>query len=206
MEQEPQWRLTIFVICRTLSELNEKYSNEYSKDDEDLTIDNHPMLQTPRILSVDEAIREHKSNNGDKQLAWKSFQYHSETDMVAKYWVGYYYYYGEIPELQQVNQQERTKIALEIFKETADEGNPSAQLRYGMCLWQDAKYSEAFKYLEMSAKAGNSTAMYNIGSAYWNGNFVSQDKIKGAEYLKHAAMQNQPKAIEMCKTNNIIYI
>jgi len=205
MEQEPQWRLTIFVICRTLSELNEKYSNEYSKDDEDLTIDNHPMLQTPRILSVDEAIREHKSNNGDKQLAWKSFQYHSETDMVAKYWVGYYYYYGEIPELQQVNQQERTKIALEIFKETADEGNPSAQLRYGMCLWQDAKYSEAFKYLEMSAKAGNSTAMYNIGSAYWNGNCVEQDQGKGAEYLKGAAMQNQPKAIEMCKTNNIPY-
>ncbi|CAI2170324.1 14929_t:CDS:2 [Funneliformis geosporum] len=213
MEQEPQWRPTIFLICRTLSDLNEKYSCLMPnsplpnlKDDEDLTIDNHPMSQTPRILSVEEAIQEHKSNNGNKQLAWQSFKHHSETNIDAKYWKGYYYFYGEIPELQQMDQQERNRIALEIFRETADKGNASAQLRYGMYLWQICNYSEAFKYLEKSAESGNSTAMYNIGSAYWNGNFVEQDKMKGANYLIEAAKKNQPKAIEMCRINKIIFI
>ena len=56
----------------------------------------------------------------------------------------------------------------------------------------------------MSAKGGNST-VYNIGSAYWNGTFVKEDKLQGAEYLKNAAMRNQPKAIDMCKAYNIAF-
>ncbi|PKC60139.1 kinase-like protein [Rhizophagus irregularis] len=211
MEHEPEWRLRISEICFNLYELSKKYydpipkSPSYKSDeDENLIIDQPINSFSPTILSVEDAIREHKSN-GNKQLAWESFKYHSESNSEAKYWLGYYYYYAEIPELQQLDQDERHKFALKIFRETADKGNPSAQLRYGMHLWKVANYSEAIRYLEMSANSGNSTAMYNIGSAYWNGNFVIKDQDKGARYLKEAAMQNQPKAIEMCKAYNIDY-
>ncbi|RGB36761.1 hypothetical protein C1646_696586 [Rhizophagus diaphanus] len=210
MEHEPEWRLRISEICFNLYELSKKYSDPIPKspymsdEDENLIIDQPINSFSPKILSVEDAIREHKSN-GNKQLAWESFKYHSESNSEAKYWLGYYYYYAEIPELQQLDQDERHKFALKIFRETADKGNPSAQLRYGMHLWKVANYSEAIRYLEMSANSGNSTAMYNIGSAYWNGNFVKKDQDKGARYLKEAAMQNQPKAIEMCKTYNIDY-
>ncbi|GBC05371.1 hypothetical protein RclHR1_00620011 [Rhizophagus clarus] len=208
MEHEPKWRLRISEICFNLYELSKTYSEipkspaYMSDEDENLIIDQPRNLSASPILSVDEAIREHKSN-GNKQLAWESFKYHSETNNEAKYWLGYYYYYAEIPELQQLNKDDRHKFAFDIFRETADKGNPSAQLRYGMHLWNVANYSEAIRYLEMSANSGNSTAMYNIGSAYWNGNYVKKDQAKGAKYLRKAAVQNQPKAIEMCKIYNI---
>ena len=85
-----------------------------------------------KILSVNDAIREHKSKDGNKQVAWDSFKYHS------KYWIGYYYYYhGEdIPELQKMNKEERNKIAIDIFKKAADKGNPSAQSEYRK-LWRN---------------------------------------------------------------------
>ena len=42
--------------------------------------------------------------------------------------MGYYYHHDEtIPELQQISREKRIKIAVEIFKETADKG-------YGMCV------------------------------------------------------------------------
>src|SRR5436853_7133935 len=75
-------------------------------------------------ISVKDAITLHKSNFEDKQLAWQSFKYHSSTDIEAKYWKGYYYYHCEkIPEIQKLNKEERIKMALDLFKETADKGN-----------------------------------------------------------------------------------
>ncbi|CAB5386238.1 unnamed protein product [Rhizophagus irregularis] len=86
---------------------------------------------------------------------------------------------------------------------TADKGNPSAQLRYGMCLWEGngvgINTPEALKYLKMAANQENSAAMYIIGKAYWKGgNGIEKDKKQGAEYLKKAASNNHPKAKEMC--------
>ena len=124
--------------------------------------------------------------------------------------VGYYYYHEEVPELKRISRDERVRIAVEIFKETADKGNPSAQLRYGICLWQgegvDADSVKALKYLKMAASSGNSAAMYIIGKAYWNGgNGIEQDKNQGADYLKSAALNNHPMAKQICNSNNIIF-
>ena len=110
--------------------------------------------------------------------------------------------------MQQIDKKERIKIAVEIFKETADKGNPSAQLRYGICLWQgegiNSNSFEALKYLKMAANSENSAAMYVIGKAYWNGgNGIEQDKKQGAKYLKDAASRNHRKAEEMCLANEI---
>jgi len=45
---------------------------------------------TITILTVESAIREHKSKNGNKQLAWENFKHHSMTNLEAKHWLGYY--------------------------------------------------------------------------------------------------------------------
>ncbi|RIA93146.1 kinase-like domain-containing protein [Glomus cerebriforme] len=218
MLHEPACRPTISEICRKLHKLSKEYStfDDCPEDYEEnllMDIDDNqntmPSFFTITILTVEDAIRTHKSKNGNKQLAWQSFKYHSVTDIYAKYMVGYYYYHEEVPELQKISKDERVRIAVGIFKETADKGNPSAQLRYGICLWQgegiEANPFKALEYLEMAAKQGNSAAMYVIGKAYLNGgNGIAQDKEKGAEYLKNAALKNHYKAKELCNKYNIV--
>jgi TPR repeat protein len=199
MEYEPKWRSNLSDICHDFYKLDEIYSKKYLKSEASLI----------KILNVDDAIRKHRSNDGDKQLAWNSFKFHSITNIEARYWVGYYYFYhGEdIPELQPIEKEERTRNAIDIFKKTANKGNSSAQLMYGMHLWKNKDYIEAFKYLKMSADAEVTAAMYIVGKAYWNGNEdIEQDKEKGAEYLRRAASKNNAKAREMCDVNNINYL
>ncbi|GBC04289.1 hypothetical protein RclHR1_00560016 [Rhizophagus clarus] len=196
MLHDPIWRLNISEICRDFYNLSETYPDPLQKNTEVST-------SNTNTLSVVEAINVHKSKNGNKQLAWQSFKYHSSTDLEAKYWLGYYYYHESIPELQQIDKKERIRTAAEIFKETADRGNPSAQLRYGMCLWEGKgvviNSLEALKYLKLAASQGNSAAMYLIGKAYWKGgNGIEKDKKQGSEYLKKAASNDHPKAKEMC--------
>jgi hypothetical protein len=217
MLHEPACRPKISKICHKLHKLSKKFSTlddcteNYDENFSSIDDNQNTMMTsffTITILTVDDAVRAHKSKNGNKQLAWQSFKYHSVTDIYAKYMVGYYYYHEEVPEFKEISKDERVRIAVEIFKETADKGNPSAQLRYGICLWQGegitANSFEALKYLRMSAKQGNSAAMYVIGKAYLNGgNGIEQDREKGAEYLKMAASKNNIKAKEMCSKNNI---
>ncbi|CAG8441233.1 14354_t:CDS:2 [Funneliformis caledonium] len=219
MIYEPACRPKISEICRKLHKLSKKNHSITTQDyagesEENLSMDYPnplpPSFVTITILPINDAIRTHKSKNGNKQLAWQSFKYHSSTNIEAKYWLGYYYYHhGEIiPELKQIDKKERIRMSIEIFKETADKGNPSAQLRYGLCLLNgegvDENFVEAFKYLKDSAHQGNTTAMYIIGKAYWKGgNGIEQDREQGAKYLKVAALENHPKAKEMCNKCNI---
>ncbi|RIA81537.1 kinase-like domain-containing protein [Glomus cerebriforme] len=131
MQYDPMWRLTIVDMCRDFYFLYSGCLQDNSKG----SISNGYYFKIP---SVEDAITLHKSPNGNKQSAWQSFKHHSSTNIEAKYWLGYYYYHHheEIPDLKQISKEERIKIAINIFKETADKGNPSAQLRYGMCLWK----------------------------------------------------------------------
>jgi hypothetical protein len=79
-----------------------KLSENYSRSKTFLNI---------KILSVEDAIREYKARNGDKQLAWNSFKFHSITNVEARYWIGYYYHHGEIiPELQSIKKKKELKL------------------------------------------------------------------------------------------------
>ncbi|CAG8680419.1 1066_t:CDS:2 [Funneliformis caledonium] len=140
MEYKPVWRPNITDICRTFFELKTNFSR-LSKSNENLLVKNEQIetissFRIIKIISVEDAIRVHKSKNGNKQIVWDSFKYHSMINIEARYWVGYYYYYhGEdIEELQQISKNERIKIAIDIFKETADKGNPLAREEYGKYL------------------------------------------------------------------------
>src|SRR6266542_3539927 len=220
MADYPKYRPNMSTICRDFYKLSGEYSKsvKFAKSktfftDKILPIKNvtreHKSIVTIEILSsVEDAIREHRSNNGNKELAWNSFKFYSINNVEARYWVGYYYYHhgDDIPELRSINKEERNKKAINIFKETADKGNPSAQLRYGMYLWEKENYIEAFKYLKMSADAKDVNAMFIVGKAYLNGGKgIEQNKEQGTEYLKRAALKNHTKAREMCDANNISY-
>ncbi|CAG8712457.1 6917_t:CDS:1 [Funneliformis mosseae] len=231
MEYERDWRSNISIICRKLYKLMEQYSGTSRPHSGSSVLNNENEAPIPSkdykvnysvknnqnattvstsitiLATVYDAIREHKSKHGKKLVAWDSFKYHSVIDVEAKYWVGYYYFHhGEdIPELQLISEEERIKIAINIFKETADKGNSSAQLRYGMHLWQKEKnYIEGFKYLKMSADSNDATAMFIVGKAYWNGiNGIVQDKVLGAQYLKTAALADHSKAKDSCNEYGI---
>ena len=126
-----------------------------TNDDQDALSSSTPVVI--EILSVDGAIREHKSKDGKKQLAWDSFKYHFISNIEARYWVGHYYYHhGEdIPELQKISKEERTKIALDIFKETADKGHPLAKLKYRMYLLQSSNVPTDLENSQIIGNIGN---------------------------------------------------
>ncbi|CAG8662836.1 10428_t:CDS:2 [Rhizophagus irregularis] len=98
MEYEPEYRISISDICRDLYKLSRKLSNaksislSYVDPNSGFLPYNNVRVSTlndyyryNRILSVDDAIHEHKSKNGNKQLAWQSFKYHSTNNDLAKY-------------------------------------------------------------------------------------------------------------------------
>jgi len=138
MENKRDWRPNISDICQKFYNLSDK--SPLNIDGTKVSTPNEvSSFVTINILSVDDAIREHKSKDGNKHIVWDSFKYHSVTNVEAMYWVGYYYYHhGEdIPELQNISKEERIKIAIDIFKKAADKGNSSARLKYGRYLLQN---------------------------------------------------------------------
>ncbi|CAB5376326.1 unnamed protein product [Rhizophagus irregularis] len=180
-----------------------------SDDDDDFAIED---FSANNILTVREAVLEHKRRDGDKLKAWESFKYYAEefSDVTASYWKGYYLYYGLSPINNPSDTEEkrqRLEEAAKLFKSAADFGLPDAQLRYGHCLWSGdgvkKSIPQAIEYFQLSADNENSTAMYNIGNVYYHGLGVTKDDEKGIKYLRLAALREQPKALEMCKQKGI---
>ncbi|CAG8776486.1 7963_t:CDS:10 [Gigaspora margarita] len=167
------------------------------------------FILVDEMMSVDQAIEEHRKPNGNKQKAWESFKYHAELGhIMAKYWVGYYLYHSILPEHKE-NRQANLSYAAILFKEAADCGKVGAQLKYGFCLWRGDgvpdNWDEAMRYLKLAADNGNPTAMYNVGIAYWIGKGVLKDQEIGSKYLRMAAKKDQHNAIAMCKKLGISY-
>ena len=55
-------------------------------------------------------------------------------------------------------------------------------------------YTEAFKWFEKSADAGNKFAQYSLGSLYFYGNGITQSYEKAFEYFKLSAEQDNAYA------------
>ncbi|CAG8507878.1 8906_t:CDS:2 [Funneliformis mosseae] len=220
LQDSPNARPPLRDMFMTLNHLCSKFapppssrpnSSRYPTDD-DLPSDDELDLAIEdlsiSVLTVREAILEHKKKDGDKVKSWESFKYHAEefNDITARYWKGYYLYYGLCP-IDDPSDAEAKRARLEeaanLFKEAADYGLSDAQLRYGHCLWSGdgvrKSISQAIEYFQLSADGGNPTAMYNIGNLYYNGLGVQKDEEKGIRYLRLAALREQPKAFEMCK-------
>ncbi|RIA96766.1 kinase-like domain-containing protein [Glomus cerebriforme] len=222
LQDNPSLRPSLKVMFRTLDHLYRKYSSSRPHlvksltnddllydDENDLAIDGLSIdgFSINNILTIREAIEEHKKIDGDKLKAWESFKYYAEfNNATASYWKGCYLYYGLCPIKDPSDLEEkraRLEAAVGLFKAAADFGLPEAQLRYGHCLWSGdgvrKSISEAIKYFQLSADNGNPTAMYNIGNIYYHGLGVEKDEEKGVKYLRLAALKGLPKAKDLCK-------
>ncbi|RIA96769.1 kinase-like domain-containing protein [Glomus cerebriforme] len=154
LQDSPAARPPLKDMFMTLNHLYRKYSpcpprpnlaklptdDDLPSDDENdlaIAIDD---LSINNILTVREAILEHRKRDGDKLKAWESFKYYAEefNDFTASYWKGYYLYYGLCPIKDPSDLEEkraRLETAAGLFKAAADFGLQDAQLRYGHCLW-----------------------------------------------------------------------
>ncbi|RHZ63284.1 hypothetical protein Glove_330g118 [Diversispora epigaea] len=143
---------------------------------------------------LEEGIEAHEDREYVK--AWKFFNKYADLGFsLAKYWKGYYLQNGYCG-------RKKPKEALKLFKAAADEGVPDAQLSYAIELIKfnnnNSKLNELILYYLAQATTGrNETAMYKLGDIYYNGKFgVKEDKEKGIELHRLAAMMNQPRSIE----------
>src|SRR5256885_120937 len=103
------------------------YLIEESLDDfADLDInDSYASLQN--VMSIQDAIKEHKKSNGNKKAALEAFRVHAEHDnIIAKYWYGYYLDKEE-KLLNSKEREQRLQKAAALFKETADDGSSDGQ-------------------------------------------------------------------------------
>ncbi|CAJ0912999.1 10514_t:CDS:2, partial [Entrophospora sp. SA101] len=140
--------------------------------------------------TVEDAIKLHKERADEsRKQAWKYFEYHSDTlnNFTAKYWKGYYLLEG----LGGVKKD--PKMAMELFKEAADNDVASAQFHYAFLISQNADndlslVEECITYLEKAADNGNLPALFNLGNIYYNGKWnIQQDIERGVKYYKMSA-------------------
>ncbi|CAB4485522.1 unnamed protein product [Rhizophagus irregularis] len=163
----------------------------------DYKIDFLPMIQP--ILLIEEGIKLHKS--GERKPAWECFQSHAKLgNHYAKYWKAHYLTEG-------YHIQKDIKQGTKFFKEAADEEVADSQLRYAFSLYHDQiiQDTDAFlQYLTLAAENGNATAQFNLGRMYYAGMVgLNRDKEKGLQYLKMAALKNQPRAIQFLNSVKI---
>ncbi|CAG8589687.1 17691_t:CDS:2 [Funneliformis caledonium] len=156
----------------------------------DTKIDFLPMIEP--VLLLEEGIKLHKS--GERQPAWECFQSHAKLgNHYAKYWKAHYLTEG-------YHVEKDIKQGTKFFKEAADEEVADSQLRYAFSLYHEQiiQDTDAFlQYLTLAAENGNATAQFNLGRMYYAGMVgLNRDKEKGLQYLKMAALKNQPRAIQ----------
>ncbi|EXX56325.1 uncharacterized protein OCT59_023059 [Rhizophagus irregularis] len=235
VEHDPSYRPKLAAIFTTLQELYKNYgmppasprSSYHGKNlyqnhpradsidtlaltpqDEEECMIHVPDFSTFNYMTVDEASKQHKTKNGNLNMAYKCFDAYAKLgDLKAKYFKAYYisHNYAEI----HLSQEEREKIAAELFKEVADanDENPESQLRYGNCLYKGQgvplSIEEAVKYFVKAADNGQVIGMYNAASLYFTGGIIKQDKKLGEYYMKLAAYKQHQPAIEFCKKYNI---
>ncbi|CAH1763401.1 13644_t:CDS:2 [Entrophospora sp. SA101] len=153
-----------------------------------------PILRLEDGLALDK--------QGQKEKAYECFKAHADIgNKMAKFWLGNYYWRGIVV-------KKDLDKAAELFKEAADKGVARAQLCYTKILCDEDGPSfdleEFMKYLRMAADNGNEVAQFNLGDLYYNGKLgVKIDEKRGLEYLKLAALKDQPKAIELLEKLNI---
>ncbi|CAI2179327.1 17346_t:CDS:10, partial [Funneliformis geosporum] len=97
------------------------------------TLANDINFNEYRLMSVDEAIKQHKLSNGNCELAYKCFEANAKlNDMKAKYFKAYYIQQSLVK--LDMDQAIKDKLVADLYKEVADFGDSEAQLRYSNCL------------------------------------------------------------------------
>lgn len=91
------------------------------------------------------------------------------------------------------------EIALDWFGRAAaprDGGiiHQKAADEYGLTLFQTGKRAEALPYIEAASQRGEPRAQYVLGTAYFNGQLVEKDWVRGYSLMSRAAAAGIPAA------------
>ncbi|CAG8701614.1 18651_t:CDS:2, partial [Dentiscutata erythropus] len=192
-------------------------SMERLGEDDDLRFEQQPQL------TLEQAIQQHKLDDGDLLEAWKAFiNYARSGDHIALYWIGFYLqydiltasnlfrrrFYDEAIEEFADNAETYIQAAISLYKKSADSGYDEAQLRYGFGLYSGQGVREdkgkAIQYFRLAAGQDNHSAMYNLAIALiLNGN--DDERREGENWMIKAAKHKNQKAIDYCREYHIAF-
>ena len=82
------------------------------------------------------------------------------------------------------------------FQRAASRGHLDAQATLGLLLFQNGEKAEGIKWLRQAADQNEPRAQLVLGTALYNGDGVSQDRLLGYAYVSRAAMQGLQPAQE----------
>ncbi|MDX3910376.1 MAG: SPOR domain-containing protein [Sphingobium sp.] len=98
-----------------------------------------------------------------------------------------------------------TPIAMEWFRKAAAKGHIRAEDNYGLLLFQQKRQQEALPFLRKSADRGEPRAQYILGTAYFNGEFVTKDWVQAYALMTRAAASGlAPANASLQQMNNYI--
>jgi cell division septation protein DedD len=75
------------------------------------------------------------------------------------------------------------------FERAAASGHLDAQTTLGLLLFQNGEQAQGLKWLKMAADQGEPRAQLVYGTALYNGDTVTQDRVLGYAYVSRAAAQ-----------------
>ena len=80
------------------------------------------------------------------------------------------------------------------FGRAARKGHPQAGDNYGIVLFQSGRQTEALPWLNTAADRGEPRAMYILGIAAFNGDYVGKDWVRAYALMTRAAASGLPQA------------
>ncbi|CAI2170898.1 873_t:CDS:10, partial [Funneliformis geosporum] len=191
----------IFTILQELYKKDVRHTPSHSPK---ITPTNSETLEndinfSERLMSVDEAAKQHKLTNGDRELAYKCFEANAKlNDMKAKYFKAYYIQQSLVR--LDMDQPTKDKLVADLYKEVADSGDPEAQLRYGNCLFKGVgvkkDLKKAAEYFTKAAESGQVVGMYNAATLYFSDNSGLKNEVLGEKYMRLAAYKQHKQAID----------
>ena len=82
------------------------------------------------------------------------------------------------------------------FEVAARAGHVDGQVSLGLLLFDSGSRSEGLAWLSRAAERGEARALLVVGTAFFNGDDLPQDPVKGYAYVSRAAAQGLPPAKE----------
>jgi len=96
-------------------------------------------------------------------------------------------------------------LAKSWFERAASKGHLDAQTTLGLLLFQNGDQADGLKWLKQAAESGEPRALLVYGTALYNGDGVTQDRILGYSYVSRAAGQGlQPAQETLAQLNQLM--
>ena len=84
-------------------------------------------------------------------------------------------------------------IALEWFRKASEQGHLRAEDNYGLLLFQQNRREEALPYIRKSAERGEARSQYILGTALFNGEFVTKDWVQAYALMTALRLPGFPR-------------